>query len=195
MEDALTDRAFAAEPQTDSGDAHLAEAAKEDPAAFGELYERYHIRVYRYVYHRVGSIPDAEDITAHVFVKALEALPSYQTKCSGFAPWLFRITRNAVVDHYRRRKNQQPLEDFDCEAPDTDPLAHALGSERRQELERLVRYLSADQREVVLMRYAADLSFAEIAAVMKRNEPAIRMLLHRGLRRLKTVMDDEPLAR
>ena len=195
MEDALSDRAFAAESQPDGGDAYLAEAAKGDPCAFGELYERYHIRVYRYVYHRVGSIADAEDITALVFMKALEGLPSYQARRSSFAPWLFRITRNAVVDHYRRRKNQRPLEDLDHEAADGDPLAHALVSERRQELEHLVEHLSVDQREVVLLRYAADLSFAEIAAVMKKKEPAIRMLLHRGLRRLKAVMDDGSFAR
>ncbi|GAC1319922.1 MAG: hypothetical protein NVS2B16_35360 [Chloroflexota bacterium] len=193
MEDALSDRAFVAESQVDRGDAALADAAKRDPHAFGELYERYHARVYRYVYHRVGSIPDAEDITAVVFMKALEGLSTYHSTRSSFAPWLFRITRNAVIDFYRRRKNQQPLDDLDQAAGDIEPLGQALQNERRDTLYTLVQDLSAEQREVVLMRYAADLSFREIASVMKKNEPAIRMLLHRGLRRLRTVVDNETI--
>lgn len=191
MEDALTESAFAPHVEQESRESALVEAAKHDVRAFGELYERYHNRVYRYVYHRVGMQTDAEDITAAVFMKALEALPAYQARRNGFAPWLFRIAHNAVVDHYRRHKIQRSYDDLDQEAADPDPLAHVLGNERRDELHSLVQCLSPEQREVVLMRYAADLSFKEIAAVLKKNEPAIRMLLHRGLRRLKAVMDGD----
>jgi RNA polymerase sigma-70 factor (ECF subfamily) len=66
-----------------------------------------------------------------------------------------------------------------------------LGNERREELRELVQHLSTDQREVVLMRYAADLTVTEIAQALRKREPAIRMLLHRGLRKLKAVMDDD----
>lgn len=172
-------------------DAILAESAKCDAGAFGELYERYYVRVYRYIYHRVGHTSDAEDITALVFMKALEALPSYRPRHNGFAPWLFRIARNAVVDHYRRRRKQNPLDAFEHHAADADPIGHVLGRERQAELHSLMTELSSDQRDVVLMRYAADLSFPEIAATLGKKEPAVRMLLHRGLRKLKAVMDDE----
>ena len=195
MEDALAPRAFVGGVEADSGDVELAHAAKHDPRAFGELYERYHARVYRYVYHRVGTQVDAEDITAQVFMKALEALPSYQPKRSSFAPWIFRITHNAVIDHYRRRKYQQPIEGVEKAAEDPGPLGQALALERQVELRALVDHLSPEQRDVVLMRYVGDLSFAEIATVMNKNEPAVRMLLHRGLRRLKAVMDDDRLPR
>jgi RNA polymerase sigma-70 factor (ECF subfamily) len=77
------------------------------------------------------------------------------------------------------------------EARSGDPVATVLGNERREELRTLVHHLSVDQREVILMRYAADLSFGEIAATLDKKEPAIRMLLHRGLRKLKAVMDEE----
>jgi RNA polymerase sigma-70 factor (ECF subfamily) len=189
MEDALA-ASFVAEAESDSSDAAIAEAAKGDLRAFGELYERYHSRIYRYVYHRVGSTTDAEDVTALVFMKALEALPSYKSRHNGFAPWIFRIARNAVVDHYRRRRHHSPLEDIEHEAPHGDPMASVLGGEQREELRSLVCLLSADQRDVILMRYAADLSFGEIAATLQKNEPAIRMLLHRGLRKLKAVLDE-----
>lgn len=189
MEDALS-VAFAAEVEADDGDAAVAEAAKSDLGAFGELYERYYARIYRYVFHRVGNSVDAEDVTAVVFMKALEALPSYQSRRNGFAPWIFRIARNAVVDHYRRRRKQSSFDELDGEAREGDPIVNALGNERREELRMLVRHLSAEQRDVILMRYAADLSFGEIAATLKKKEPAIRMLLHRGLKKLKAVMDE-----
>jgi RNA polymerase sigma-70 factor (ECF subfamily) len=190
MEDALDTRAFALHGEIDCGDALLAEAARADAGAFGELYERYYPRVYRYVYHRVGNAADAEDITALVFMKALEALPGYRPRPNGFAPWLFRITRNAVVDYYRRRRKHSSLDVLEHHSDDHDPVGHVLGGERRAELQSLVENLSADQREVVLLRYAADLSFAEIASTMNKTDPAIRMLLHRGLRKLKAVLGD-----
>jgi RNA polymerase sigma-70 factor (ECF subfamily) len=136
-------------------------------------------------------VVEAEDVTALVFMKALEALPSYQSGRSGFAPWIFRIARNAIVDHYRRRRKQCALDDADQESSSQDPLSNALANEQRSELHALVTHLSAEQREVVLMRFAADLSYAEIAAIVRKNETAVRMLLYRGLRKLKAVMDDE----
>lgn len=192
MEEALSAGILAScDEAVDDGDALLAEAAKTDPHAFGELYERYYARVYRYVYHRVGNQADAEDISAVVFMKALEALPTFRSRQNGFAPWVFRIARNAVVDYYRRRRKQSPLDDIEHHSSDSDPIGHVLTNERRAELHLLVQHLSSDQRDVVLMRYAADLSFAEIASAMGKNEPAIRMLLHRGLRKLKAVVVDE----
>lgn len=192
MEEALDARALTSFANDDaSADAALARQARSDPAAFGELYERYYARVFRYVYHRVGSVTEAEDLTAVVFMKALEALPGFRPRHNGFAPWLFRITRNSVVDHYRRRRSQTALDVIEHEAADHDPVGEVLGLERRDELRALVEQLSSDQRDVVLLRYAADLSFSEIAATLNKNEPAIRMLLHRGLRKLKAVMDDE----
>jgi RNA polymerase sigma-70 factor (ECF subfamily) len=191
MGDAAEARAFLVQNVNESGDALIAEAAKTDPQAFGELYERYYARVYRYTYHRLGNVAEAEDVTAQVFMKVLEALPSYQSTRSTFAPWLFRIARNAVIDHYRRQRKQSPLDELEQRSGDHDPVHEALSAERCRELDALIRDLSPEQRDVVLLRYAADLSFPEIAALLKKSEPAVRMLLHRGLRKLKTVIDHE----
>jgi RNA polymerase sigma-70 factor (ECF subfamily) len=193
MEDALTSSAFTEQTSVEVSDTLIAEAAKTDPRAFGELYDRYYARVYRYIYHRLGNPSDTEDITALVFMKALEALPSYRPGRNGFAPWLFRIARNSLVDHYRRQRNRNhsPLEEIRQESSEADPVADVLRAERRDELHSLIPFLSYEQQEVVLMRYASDLSFAEIAAALKKSETAVRMLLHRGLRKMKAVMDDE----
>lgn len=188
MEDALVSRTCAETQDVPGSDAQIAEAAKSDPQAFGELYERYYARVYRYTYHRLGNVAEAEDVTGAVFIKALEALPSYQTRRGSFAPWLFRITRNAVIDQYRRRRRQVTLQDVDHEPGEDDPMRDVLGKERREELHALVASLTAEQRDVVLMRYAADLTIAEIAEVVEKNEAAVRMLLHRGLRKMKAAL-------
>jgi RNA polymerase sigma-70 factor (ECF subfamily) len=190
VENALDARSLPIEMRAGKCDTALADAAKVDPHAFGELYERYYARVYRYVFHRLANPTDAEDITALVFMKALEALPSYQSRRNTFAPWLFRITRNAVIDHYRRRRFQTSIDDLEHHSSEFDPAGHVLNCERSEELAALVRHLSDEQRDVVLLRFAGDLSFAEIGAVLKKNEPAVRMLLHRGLRKMKTVMED-----
>ena len=190
MGSALNARSLPAEAWATDGDAALAEAAKVDRQAFGELYERYYTRVYRYVYHRLGNPTEAEDITALVFMKALEALPTYQSRRNTFAPWIFRITRNAIIDHYRRRRFQSSIDDLEHHSNDSDPAAYVLDRERSEELGALVQHLSDEQRDVVLLRFAADLSFAEIGKVLKKNEPAVRMLLHRGLRKIKQVMEN-----
>ncbi|HZU14774.1 MAG TPA: sigma-70 family RNA polymerase sigma factor [Chloroflexota bacterium] len=189
MEDAFQSRAFIPD-DTDTDDAAIAEAAKTDAHAFGDLYERYYPRVYRYVYHRLGNVTEAEDVTAVVFMKALEGLPGYRPRRTGFAPWLFRIARNAVVDHYRRVRRAEPLDGNEHYTVGDDPVADFLRGERTDELNRLVSLLSGDQRDVVLLRFAADLSYGEIAATVGKNEPAVRMLLHRALRKLRTVIDD-----
>lgn len=191
MEDVLVAGAFPARDEAGGSDAWLVEAAKSDPNAFGELYERFYARVYRYVYHRVGHNADAEDLTAVIFMKALEALSSYQSRRAGFAPWLFRIARNAVIDHYRRQRRQTSLEVAEAFATGSDPEGHAIEREVRSELRAMVGCLSDDQRDVVLLRYGADLTYPEIAEALGKQEAAVRMLLHRGLRRLKTVMGDE----
>ena len=190
MESALEARSLHADMWAADGDAALAEAAKIDRLAFGELYERYYTRVYRYVYHRLGNPTEAEDITALVFMKALEALPTYQSRRNTFAPWIFRITRNAIIDHYRRRRFQTSIDDLEHHSSDSDPAGYVLDCERSEELGALVQHLSDEQRDVVLLRFAGDLSFAEIGSVLRKNEPAVRMLLHRGLRKLKTVMEN-----
>jgi RNA polymerase sigma-70 factor, ECF subfamily len=193
MEDVLSLRSFDQSRESARDEGILAEAARADPSAFGELYERYYSRVYRYVYHRMGNAADTEDVTAIVFMKALEGLRSYTHNQNGFAPWLFRIARNAVVDHYRRRRPLANIGDALLEQPDPDgdPTLGLLGQEAGEQLRALVERLSAEQREVVLLRYAADLTYPEIAASLRKTEPAVRMLLHRGLRRLKEVLEHD----
>ncbi len=87
-----------------TAEVELVQKAKTDPTAFDLLYHRYVLRIYHYLRLRSPSDEDAADLTQHVFVLALDALPKYQERNLPFAAWLFRIARNAATDAYRRER-------------------------------------------------------------------------------------------
>ena len=77
------------------------EAKRGDPEAFGQLFDEFAAPIHRFIASRVNSPSDAEDLTQAIFVKALEALPRYEARGIPFGGWLFRLARNAVIDHIR----------------------------------------------------------------------------------------------
>ena len=88
----------------------VAEAQGGDAWAFGMIFDHYHVSIYRYIASRVHRPSDAEDLTQLVFVKALEALPRYESRGIPFGGWLFRLARNAVIDHVRTRHDHAELD-------------------------------------------------------------------------------------
>lgn len=171
-------------PQINETDATLVQEAQRRPAAFAALYTRYVGPVHRYIYSRVGSRADAEDLTAEVFAEALRALPRYRER-GLFPAWLFAIARRKVAGHHRRSRPAQPLEDAaDAPAPQPDPLAQALAHESFAELSRQLARLDEDQRELLRLRYAAGLTYREIGAVVEKREAAVKMAVRRLLGRL-----------
>jgi RNA polymerase sigma-70 factor (ECF subfamily) len=159
-------------------DAQLVEAAKSDPAAFEALYRRYLTPVYRYTLARLRSVPDAEDVTATVFVEALTGLEGY-TEQGLFPAWLFTIARRQVVAHRRRQARLEPsVPASDTPTPDasleaSDAIVSALDG------------LSADAREALILRFFADLRVREVAEILGKKESATKMLLHRSLMALR----------
>ena len=165
--------------EADAVDA-LVRAAQADPSRFAALYRRYVGPVHRYVFQRVRDRDEAEDITAQAFADALAALPRYRER-GEFAAWLFRIVRRRCADHFRRRP-PQALGDRDVAF---DPFGGleaeidrgALG----RELRRLVDRLDPDKQELLNLRFAAGLTYPEIAAVLDRQPAAVKMAIHRLL--------------
>src|SRR6187399_2651813 len=86
------------------------EAQGGDAEAFAAIFDRFHEPVYRFIASRVHRPADAEDLTQHVFVKVLEALPRYEARGVPFGGWLFRLARNAVIDHTRTRHDHAELD-------------------------------------------------------------------------------------
>jgi RNA polymerase sigma-70 factor (ECF subfamily) len=174
-------------------DAALVKAARRDRSAFAALYRRYVGRIYRYVYSRVGRKADAEDLTARIFTEALEGLGGYQD-LGTFSAWLFTIAHRRVVDHYRRKRPTQPLDEaINIESDDPNPLAQVAHNEQLEHLAQLVAGLDEDKQDLLQLRFAGELSYREVGKIVGRNEGAVKMAVHRLLRRLEEAWggDDE----
>lgn len=170
-------------------DALLATAANIQ-AAFPLLYRKYLGRVYRYLVFRTGDRFEAEDLAAQVFLAALEGLPGYRHR-GQFAAWLFSIARRKAADHFRRFKVQVPLDAVAESLVDSrDPLAAAITREEASRLLKVISALKTDEQELLRLRFAGELSFNDIAAVLERSPAAVKMELYRLLRRLEVSLHE-----
>jgi RNA polymerase sigma-70 factor, ECF subfamily len=160
----------------------VADAQGGDAWAFGMLFDHYHAAIYRFIASRVHRPTDAEDLTQLVFVKALEALPRYEARGVPFGGWLFRLARNAVIDHVRTRHEHADLESVG-DRPDADAGPEEI-SAVRQELAAVAAALESltdEQREAIELRFFAGLSAREAAVAMGKQEGTVRGLQFRGI--------------
>jgi len=183
----------AREPEVLEPDDVVVALALEQREAFGELYERYMPRVYRYLRTRLASGEEAADLTQLVFLRALEALPGYRIGRAPFAAWLFRIARNAATDAGRRRRPTVSLDGVPEGAdPDgRDPEASALRNERITRLGSLVASLAPGKRELLALRFAGGLAPREIASIVGKREAAVKKQLTRIVAALREQYHDE----
>jgi RNA polymerase sigma-70 factor (ECF subfamily) len=151
---------------------------------FSALYRQSLPAVYTYFYHQVGSIEDAEDLTATTFSKALANFERYQTRRGTFAAWLFGIAHNCLRDHRRSLRNAERL---GPEFPDRQPLPEMqlLSAERTAAIQDAIQRLPPDQREALALRFFGGLRTGDVATVLGKSEGAIKMLMHRALATLR----------
>jgi len=166
-------------PDPQPTDAHLVAAAQRDRRAFDALYRRYVTPVYRYVRARVGTAQDADDVTAAVFVEALDGLSAY-TEQGRFPAWLFTIARRQVVAHMRRRRPDVGLEGARRVAAVPGPAVEDLDMVARG-----MAVLDDTSRDAVALRFFAGLPVLEVARILGKGESATKMLLHRALKRMR----------
>jgi RNA polymerase sigma-70 factor (ECF subfamily) len=174
-------------------EAAVVRAAQSDLVAFAPLYARYHARVYRYLLARANSAEEAADLTQQVFVQALDALPRYRDRGLPFAAWLFRIARNAATSAQRRTRptvNWELVPERWRANTADDPEQAALRQERLERLRALLATLSADERELLALRFAGGLSAREIAPLVGKREAAVKRRLTRIIQRLREHYDD-----
>jgi RNA polymerase sigma-70 factor, ECF subfamily len=165
-------------------------AAKADPQGFARLYDRYAPNVYRYLLSRLGSVAEAQDVTSQTFLKAFEMFPRYR-HANYFSAWLFAIARNQYVSHLRRSRHRSEDLPESLHDPQEDLLQRVVRTERGEALRKLIRGLPEEEQETLRLRFVAELSFAEIAAILKRREDAVKKTVYRLLARLKSQMEDE----
>jgi len=173
------------------GDLALVTAALADPRAFAPLYRRYAEPVYRYCYRRVSDPDLAADLTASIFTRAIERLPTFRRDgADTFRAWLFAIARNAVIDTYRRGRSEGALP---VDSPDDDPGPETLAV-HRDELDRLLAVLHRipeQHRQIIELRLAG-LTAAEIASMLGLTRAAVKSAQTRAYSRLRELLSEPP---
>jgi len=170
------------------------EARAGDAWAFGLLFDHFHLPIYRYIASRVNRPSDAEDLTQLVFVKALEALPRYEARGVPFGGWLFRLARNAVIDHVRTHHDHSELDAIvERAALEAGPDVVAMVREDLDAVAIALESLTDDQREAIALRFFAGLSAREAAAVMGKQEGTVRGLQFRAIAAMRRSLGvDDP---
>ncbi len=163
----------------------LVEAARRNPAAFSMLYRRYVTPVYRYLYKRLGNPKDAEDLTSQVFTEVLDGLVHYRER-GNFAAWLFTIARHKVIAIYRRQRPTLSLDEAENTYFNTteDPLEQLVKKEQLEQMAVIFAELNEDQRELLRLRFTAELGYAEIGDLLGRSAASVKMAVHRLLHQM-----------
>jgi len=161
--------------------------------AFGQLYDAYMERIYRFVYFRVEDQQTAEDITSQVFLKAWNNLDRFSFNRTPYLAWLYTIAHNAVIDHYRTRKVTAALDDVQLSQQDH---AEAVENEidltsEMKTIKEVLQTLTDDQQKVLTLKFIEGMSNNEIARHLGKREGAIRALQMRGLQALAKQLEEK----
>jgi len=170
----------------------IRKAQQGDTCAFGDLYEIHAAAIFRYLFVHLDSQMDAEDLTGEVFLKAWQSLPKYTERGVPFLAFLFRIARNALVDHYRQNirveaKDPDDMDGYKAEGT-VEPVDMVSSRLEHQNILRTINRLRPDYQMVLTLRFISELSPEETAQVMNRSVGAIRVLQHRALAALREVI-------
>jgi len=167
-----------------------------DTLAFEALLERHTRSIYNFALRFLGDSADAEDATQQTFVQAFESLPHARPEAP-LRPWLFQVARNKCIDMLRRRRSV-PLSSLErdeddrpeIDPPDVRPLPDELyeRTELQQLLQDAISALPERSREVVLMRYVGELTFAEIGEALRIPENTAKTLFQRAKPQLRTYL-------
>lgn len=179
---------------SENDEAALVERAKQDPEAFGVLYETHVDRIYNYIYYRTGSVRDAEDLTSRTFFRALRGIGRYQQQGVPFSAWLYRIAHNLVANWHRdtSRRKVVYLDELSMVAeqrPGPEDELEFIAEEAW--LQGAIRQLDADRQLLLTLKFGEGLSNIEIGRIMGRSEGAIKSLYHRTLIALKKQLSRE----
>jgi RNA polymerase sigma-70 factor (ECF subfamily) len=173
---------------------------QRDPDLLDELIARYHYRLLRYLWTLTGSREAAEDLFQETWMRVLERGHQYSPRWK-FEAWLFAIARNLTIDLLRRRQPES-LDALLChedtraahELRDPDsptPFESAAAGERAERMEAVLRHLSPDAREVLVLRFQEDLNLDEIAAVVGVPLSTVKSRLYRGLEALRNLLKEK----
>jgi RNA polymerase sigma-70 factor (ECF subfamily) len=166
-----------------------------DAVAWDEIVQRYHRRIYNICYRFAGSPDDAQDLTQEVFIRMYRTLNSYDVGRGAFMTWITTLTRNLLVDHFRKTKHDRLTDSLDTTASDNPdamtlsdripdegpaPDSGVQSRETRDAVHQALQKLSPELREAVILRDLQDMDYREIATVLKVPEGTVKSRINRG---------------
>lgn len=166
----------------------IAECRNGNWANFSLIYDEYLPKIYRYVYYRTRHKQTAEDLTSTVFTKAVSGLPGFRAETGMFAPWLYRIARNVLIDAARANKPTLDLAAAVNAPSEHDVLADADTVLKRESIKAALGQLSPQQQEIVMMRVWDELSHREIGEILEISEGNAKITFSRAVAALKELI-------
>lgn len=176
-----------------SDDAEQVQRAVEDRRAFEPLYHRYGDRIWRYALQRTGSPAAADDVLSETILGALESLERFDPERGSFASWIFTIASRRISDQQRGHRRLWQLINRAGKYEQRimpDPLSSIVTGIDAARVRAAVAKLPEPDREIVILRYSADLSTRTIANIVGLTDGAVRVRLHRARQRLATELED-----
>ena len=165
-----------------------------DGEAFGQLYDRYVDTVFRFIYFRVNDRTLAEDFTSETFLRALRRIGTITYQGRDIGAWFITIARNIVFDHMKSARHRLEMttgDTIETKEVERSTEAAVLDTLQSERLMVAVAKLGDEQRECVMLRFIQGLSVSETAAVMGKNDGAIKALQHRAVRKLADLVGDD----
>jgi RNA polymerase sigma-70 factor (ECF subfamily) len=168
-------------------------AVERDQEAFAQLYDRHVVRIYRHIYYMVNDSNTAEDLTAQTFLKAWEAIDRYKERGAPIVAWLLRISHNLTVSFLRSKRDHSELDETFLDQKMTRNPEEALeqASDEKSMREAVLK-LRDEQRQVIMLRFVEEMDYREVADIIGKSVPAVRVIQHRALGNLRKIMMAQP---
>jgi len=156
-----------------------------DLEEFESLYQEFAGKIYKFVYRRVGHKETAEDLTSQIFIKALNNLKKFTAEKGSFSAWIYRISRNTVIDYYRTRKSIMDVSEFWGISAKDNISQEFANKEALAKIGESLKKLKPEQQEIIIMRVWDDLSYKEIAQITGKSEANCKVIFSRAMRKLR----------
>lgn len=170
--------------------ARLRRARAMDRGALTAIYDEYYPPLYRYIYHQVGEVETARDLTAELFQQLLQALHRGDGPTENLRAWLYRVAHNLVVDYFRRQQHRRhlPLKD-ELVSQAHNPVELAEKNIAVDEIRSALTHLTPDQQQVIVLKFLEELSNEETASILDKPVGAVKSLQHRALAALERYLN------
>ena len=177
----------------------VVDSQKGSKESFVKIYENFYVKIFRYIYVKCSNVQESENLTQEVFIKAFKSISSFKFRENGtsgpsFSSWIFTIARNQIIDYYR--KNSSKTESYiDNIQEEYWSVSENLEDELDNKLQfnkiiKNMEKLTSLQKEVINLRFAAQMSLSETAKILNKNENSIKSLQHSAIKKLRDILND-----